>query len=302
MASLVRPSISTATPLASNPQLASARLTGFVTPNTPIIAVNNPTIIPPSSPTLRPSIATPTIPLVVPTHSASSPRRMTIAQATTSTTPTASVSPASRATLAAVGTSRPEPVAPMIPTIKSTFVNPSAIPGILPPGASISVPAATIVIPAATPASPTSIPIITEKIISVSTVSTALPVSAPSDIMNGSFEVRNYQGVITHASLENELLNAGYVPLSKIVVRTEGGDKRTQYIKAMNKNGQKVFIMVDVHGYTTARSTDLTLIESHNVSVVPYSLKTGAYNCASKDVCGVAFECGTRAVCVSSQG
>jgi hypothetical protein len=31
-------------------------------------------------------------------------------------------------------------------------------------------------------------------------------------------------------------------------------------------------------------------------------LKTGAYNCAGKDVCGVAFECGSDAVCVLSRG
>lgn len=120
--------------------------------------------------------------------------------------------------------------------------------------------------------------------------------------MNQSFEVRDYQGIINNSSLENELLNLGYAPLSKIVIQTDAGDKRTQYIKALNKNGQKVFIMVDVHGYTTARASDLTLIEAHNASIVPYSLKTGAFNCAGKDVCGVAFECGSDAVCVLSRG
>jgi len=62
--------------------------------------------------------------------------------------------------------------------------------------------------------------------------------------------------------------------------------------------GQTVFILIDVNGYTTARAADLTLIQAHNASIVPYSLKTGAYNCAGKDVCGVAFECGSDAVCV----
>lgn len=126
----------------------------------------------------------------------------------------------------------------------------------------------------------------------------SLPLKPTAELMNQQFEVRDYQGIISNASLENELLKIGYAPISKIVIRTDEGDKRTQYIKAINKMGQTVFILIDVNGYTTARPSDLTLIEAHNASIVPYSLKTGAYNCAGKDVCGVAFECGSDAVCV----
>lgn len=129
-----------------------------------------------------------------------------------------------------------------------------------------------------------------------------LPLKPTVEIMDQEFQVRDYQGIIANSSLENELLNAGYAPLSKIVIRSDNGDKRTQYIKAINKKGQKLFILVDVSGYTTARSSDLTLIEAHSASIVPYSLKTGAYNCAGKDVCGVAFECGSDAVCVLARG
>lgn len=137
----------------------------------------------------------------------------------------------------------------------------------------------------------------------ISPVSSSPLLSKPvAEISNQGFEVKNYQGIIVNSSLENELLNNGYAPLSKIVIRAEGGDKRTQYIKAINKKGQKVFVLVDVNGYTTARATDLTLVEAHTASIVPYSLKTGAYNCAGKDVCGVAFECGSDAVCVLSRG
>ena len=126
----------------------------------------------------------------------------------------------------------------------------------------------------------------------------SLPLKPTAEIMNQEFEVRDFQGIIANASLENELLKIGYAPISKIVIRTDDGDKRTQYIKAINKMGQTVFILIDVNGYTTARAADLTLIQAHNASIVPYSLKTGAYNCEGKDVCGVAFECGSDAVCV----
>lgn len=138
--------------------------------------------------------------------------------------------------------------------------------------------------------------------IKVATPTSSLPLKPTAELMNKEFEVRDYQGIISNASIENELLNAGYAPLSKIVIRTDNGDKRTQYIKALNKKGQKVFILLDVNGYTTARSTDLTLIEAHSANIVPYSLKTGAYECAGKDVCGVAFECGSDAVCVLARG
>lgn len=138
--------------------------------------------------------------------------------------------------------------------------------------------------------------------IKVSTPNSSLPLKPTAELMNKEFEVRDYQGIISNASIENELLNAGYAPLSKIVIRTDNGDKRTQYIKAINKKGQKVFVLLDVNGYTTARSTDLTLIEAHSANIVPYSLKTGAYECAGKDVCGVAFECGSDAVCVLARG
>ncbi len=110
-------------------------------------------------------------------------------------------------------------------------------------------------------------------------------------------EIRDYSGLINNSSLEAELVNNGYVPLSKIVVKDEGINK-TQYIKALNKNGQKVFIMIDVEGYNSARTTDLTLVEANNASIIPFSLKMGAMTCAEKDVCGVAFECGADAVCV----
>ncbi|CAH6420686.1 Hypothetical protein HVR_LOCUS1255 [uncultured virus] len=134
--------------------------------------------------------------------------------------------------------------------------------------------------------------------IKIATPSSSLPLKPTAEIMNQEFQIKDYQGIISNASLENELLNAGYAPLSKIVIRADNGEKRTQYIKALNKNGQKVFILIDVSGYTTARSTDLTLIEAHNASIIPYSVKTGAYQCADKDVCGVAFECGSDSVCV----
>lgn len=140
--------------------------------------------------------------------------------------------------------------------------------------------------------------------IKLNTPSIRLPVKPTAEIMNQEFEVKDFQGIIANSSLENELLGLGYITVSKIVIKADDGTKRTQYIKAINKKGQKVFILVDVQGYTTALQTDLTLIETNNVNgnIVPYSLKTGAYNCAGTDVSGIAFECGSDAVCVLVRG
>lgn len=115
------------------------------------------------------------------------------------------------------------------------------------------------------------------------------------------FEIKDYQGIVAKSALENELLHAGYVPLSKIVIQDSAGDRRTQYIKALNKKGQKVFILLDVNGYITTRNTDLILIESNKAQIVPYSLKMGAVDCAGTEVCGIAFECGSNSVCVLSR-
>lgn len=138
--------------------------------------------------------------------------------------------------------------------------------------------------------------------VKITTPNTALPMRPSGEIMQKEFEVRNYQGIISNASIENELLNVGYTPLSKIVVRSSNGEKRTQYIKAVNRKGQKVYILIDVNGYTTAKAADLTFVESQTVTLVPYSLKVGAYECAGTNVCGVAFECGADTVCVISRG
>lgn len=111
-------------------------------------------------------------------------------------------------------------------------------------------------------------------------------------------EVKNYHNLISKSSLEKELREFGYTLINKIVIRGNNGEKRTQYVKAVNKFGQKVFILVDINGFTAAHSTDLTLIESNNANVIPMSMKNGAYNSAVDEISGVAFECGSDAICV----
>jgi hypothetical protein len=132
-----------------------------------------------------------------------------------------------------------------------------------------------------------------------------IPQFTPGNVANTfapEFEVKNYQGIIANPAIETELLEYGYAPINKIVVRDGTGTNVTQYIKAINKKGQRVFILVDVSGFMTPRSADVINMKPRSASVVPYSIKTGAYTCAGKDVCGVAFECGSDSVCVLARG
>jgi hypothetical protein len=129
----------------------------------------------------------------------------------------------------------------------------------------------------------------------------SVPTSQSSQISAPSFQITNYQGVIEGASIENELLAAGYAPISRIILDSSGIKRESQYIKAKNKKGQTTFIELDSDGYTTARTNDLTLLRSEKASEIPYSIKTGAMDCAGQDVCGVAFECGLDSVCILSK-
>jgi len=120
------------------------------------------------------------------------------------------------------------------------------------------------------------------------------------EIKNEDKSYGEYQGIITNSSLERELVNNGYNPISRIMVK--GDERKTKYIKANNKKGQIVFILIDTNGYTSSKDNDITLMDTNNATVIPYSSKMGAYSCAGKDVCGIAFECGSDSICILSHG
>ncbi len=117
------------------------------------------------------------------------------------------------------------------------------------------------------------------------------------EILNLKSAKKDFQE-LTNSSLENELFNNGYSIINKIIVHEKDGNNRVQYIKVINKKGQKLFILLDVPCYTSSNPSDLVLVESNNINVVPYSLKIGSYNCAAHDVNGIVFECGVNSVCM----
>jgi hypothetical protein len=90
--------------------------------------------------------------------------------------------------------------------------------------------------------------------------------------------------------LENELIELGYAPISKIVV-SRGKATEGRYIKARNKYGQFVYIELDTDGAVSVDGKEVTHLEREEATVTPFDVKLEAYKCAGKDICGVAFEC-----------
>lgn len=120
-----------------------------------------------------------------------------------------------------------------------------------------------------------------------------------SEACSNNFEIKDYQEMISKASIENELAENGYVPLNRVIVSSSPNDK-SQFVKTTNKKGQVVFIFIDVEGYSTIRDTDLTLSQCDRNSI-SHSIKSGACDCAGNDVFGVALESGADTLCVMSR-
>jgi len=98
---------------------------------------------------------------------------------------------------------------------------------------------------------------------------------------------------IINNNIENELSELGYSVINKIVTQ------KLQFLKAINKKGQKVYIYIDVLGCSSVK--DIIITET-NINSLSYSIKNGAYNCVGTDVIGVVFEYGTNSICTIMRG
>jgi len=90
--------------------------------------------------------------------------------------------------------------------------------------------------------------------------------------------------------VQKELIDMGYVPISKIVINKEG-DMEAKYIKVLNKYCQPVYIELDTEGVLSVEKGTVSHIEMKTAMETPYDIRMEALECAGKDVCGVAFEC-----------
>lgn len=106
-----------------------------------------------------------------------------------------------------------------------------------------------------------------------------------------SLSFHNMDGLLDENDVEQTLMNSGYVPVDKIFTKDENDNLMCQYIKAVDATGRTSFVDLDEEGYVTADKNEIAMTKESKASIVPYSVKMGTYECASSDVCGVAFEC-----------
>jgi len=87
--------------------------------------------------------------------------------------------------------------------------------------------------------------------------------------------------------VEEELIESGYTPVSKIVV-SKNGELEGKYIKALNKYGQYVYVELDTEGILAIDGDIITHTEVKDATEIPL---VDAYKCVEGGVCGVASEC-----------
>ncbi len=90
--------------------------------------------------------------------------------------------------------------------------------------------------------------------------------------------------------VENILSDAGYLPLDKVITKDDNNMLMCRYIKAMDTSGRTAYIDMDCDGLVSVDPNNMTMTKVSSASVVPYSIKMGAYEAAS-DVRGVAIVC-----------
>lgn len=154
------------------------------------------------------------------------------------------------------------------------------------------------------PQSPNLIPLTTGKRSKVVNFEVILPAKDPESIQSKSNRVTSLRfdgpsGKIENDEIEQTLVDLGYIVIAKVVIQGTDGAKEARYVEAINRLGQKVYIELDLEGQVAVRTRDLTMIESKDATVIPYSVKVGALECAGLDVCGVAFTCKDN-ICVVS--
>ena len=94
-----------------------------------------------------------------------------------------------------------------------------------------------------------------------------------------------------YINLEQELPKYGYKSLEKIITKDNEGNMTAKYVKAINENGQTVFIELDIVSNVEINPSDLVMTETKDANLIPYSIKSGAYNAAGLNVSGILFEC-----------
>ena len=115
----------------------------------------------------------------------------------------------------------------------------------------------------------------------------------------------DYQGVIANQDIEKTLLDAGFIPTEKILTKDDNSNLICHFIKVRDHVGRASYVELDCDdkdgmGYIKISPTDTILTESHEASIIPYSLTIGSFEANKGDIYGVGFEC-DNSICVMSR-
>lgn len=125
-------------------------------------------------------------------------------------------------------------------------------------------------------------------------------VEKPLIPIKGKLPSSAYLSIITNSNCELELSKAGYVVNHKIITKDEKNNEMFSYIKAIDKNGNNVYVLVDEAGYLSTTEKDMQLSKC-STNLVPFSLKNGLYESVGLDAMGVAIECGSLGICTMTR-
>jgi hypothetical protein len=106
-----------------------------------------------------------------------------------------------------------------------------------------------------------------------------------------------YQELINDISIEQNLVEKGFIPIDKILVKDDNNNYSAKYIKVATRNGKLALVELDTEGYVATSDKDLLVIESNNAISVPYSTKNLSLDTLSNELAGVAFVCDDN-VCI----
>lgn len=139
---------------------------------------------------------------------------------------------------------------------------------------------------------PTPVPL-TPVLTIPSTPMERMPITPPyAEAENTPLTIEIDGKVVPEEGIEHQLARLGYIVTAKILINgAEHEGVEARFLEAINRRGQKVFIELDTEGFVAISPTDLTLVEGKHATVIPYSVKVGALDCAQMDICGVAFIC-----------
>lgn len=127
-----------------------------------------------------------------------------------------------------------------------------------------------------------------------------ITVEKPLIPIKGKLPSSAYMSIITNSNCELELSKAGYIVNHKIITKDEKNNEIFSYIKAIDKNGNNVYVLIDEAGYLSTTEKDMQLSKSDS-NLVPFSVKNGLYESVGLDAMGVAIECGSLGICTMTR-